>query len=173
MSIFFIADTHFGDKNIINYENRPFSDTIEMQDYIIKKWNDTVKETDTVYVLGDVSNYEHINDETLINLNHMIHSLNGRKELIIGNHDKNINYVNWKYIGFRRVHENPIIIKDFVILSHEPLYTNINMPYVNIFGHVHGNSIYKDFSKQHYCVSVERTDYTPVELQTIIDTMKG
>ncbi|MFR0986288.1 MAG: hypothetical protein ACLSFZ_06955 [Frisingicoccus sp.] len=56
-------------------------------------------------------------------------------------------------------------IEGFWILSHEPLYINENMPYANIFGHVHGNPTYKDFCRQSICVCVERTDYRPISLR--------
>ena len=55
--IYFIADTHFNHANIIKYCNRPFKNTDEMNKYIIRKWNSVVKETDTVYHLGDVVDY--------------------------------------------------------------------------------------------------------------------
>ncbi len=42
MKVFFTADTHFGDSNIIRYENRPFSDIEDMDRTIIKNWNDAV-----------------------------------------------------------------------------------------------------------------------------------
>ena len=41
------------------------------------------------------------------------------------------------------------------------------MPYANLFGHVHNSPIIRDFSAQHFCVSVERIAYTPVSFDEI------
>ncbi len=65
------------------------------------------------------------------------------------------------------------LFKDFWILSHQPLYVNTNMPYANLFGHVHGSPIFSTFSKQHYCVSVERIQYTPISFEEIVITIKS
>ena len=54
MSIFFIADLHFDDENIMNYESRPFSTADEMNAAIIENWNRVVGKDDTVYLLGDI-----------------------------------------------------------------------------------------------------------------------
>ena len=51
--IYFTADTHFSHTNIIKYCDRPFSSAEEMDEVLIKNWNDTVTKNDTVYVLGD------------------------------------------------------------------------------------------------------------------------
>ena len=59
-----------------------------------------------------------------------------------------IHMCGWNTVGFDIVCAYPIIIDEWFILSHEPLYTNTNMPYANIFGHVHGNPEYSNFSKQ-------------------------
>ena len=39
MSVFFLADTHFGDGNILRYENRPFATVEEMDRELIRRWN--------------------------------------------------------------------------------------------------------------------------------------
>ena len=79
---FFIADTHFGHKNIIEYENRPFETTEEMDNTVIENWNKTVKPKDRIWVLGDfvLSNKKRIVE--------LIKLLNGYKIFVIGNHDK-------------------------------------------------------------------------------------
>ncbi len=160
MKVFFTADTHFGDSNIIRYENRPFSDIEDMDRTIIKNWNDTVSENDKVFLLGDFSAYGFEKSCEICN------SLNGEKFLVMGNHDTE----NEKYYyncGFSGVSHYPIIYENFWILSHEPLYVNRNMPYANIFGHVHANPLYKDVSEQSFCVSAERIDYKPIEFGEI------
>ena len=129
---------------------------------LIVNWNKTVKEEDKVYILGDFAFY---GEKRIIEL---IKLLNGYKIFILGNHDRDYSYQWWNTSGFDMVCAYPIIIDEWFILSHEPLYTNTNMPYVNIFGHVHGNPQYSDFSKQHFCVSCERINYTPIELKEII-----
>lgn len=80
MNIYFTSDLHFGHKNVIPYCNRPYKDLEEMHEAIITIWNETVKEGDTVYVLGDFSlNKRWSQDITPL--------LNGNKILISGNHD--------------------------------------------------------------------------------------
>lgn len=161
--IFFIADTHFGDSNILNYENRPFKNTSDMDKTIINNWNSVVKNTDSVYVVGDFGAKKQENQ--------ILEHLNGKKFLIKGNHDiESNNY--YRKAGFLEVYDKPIILNEFWIISHKPLYMNINMPYANIFGHIHNSPLFKDFSSHHYCVSVERINYTPISFEKIIEKMK-
>ena len=154
MSIFFIADTHFGDERILRYENRPFKSVDEMNSEIVKRWNESVKGDDSVYLLGDVGDEYFLKD------------LNGKKFLVKGNHDTKSNE-HYRRAGFCEVYDLPVIFQGFWLLSHEPLYVCQNMPYANIFGHVHANPIYKDFSPQSFCVSVERINYTPISFDEI------
>lgn len=156
--IYFIADTHFSKENIRLYENRPFESVAEMNRAIVQRWNDRVNQEDEVYVLGD---FGADGQEALI-----LRQLNGRKFLVKGNHDVQANQY-YRDCGFEEVYDYPIIIKDFWILSHEPLYVNTNMPYANLFGHVHNSPIFKTYSSQHYCVSAERINYTPISFDDI------
>jgi len=159
---FFIADTHFGGENIRRYENRPFESAAEMDEKLIENWNYVVAEEDTVYVLGDFSDYMDSGKESEI-----LSELNGNKILVMGNHDSHRTPQEWREIGFAECYPMPVIYKNFFMLSHEPLYINSNMPYANFYGHVHANPSYKDASKQSVCVSVERIDYTPVEFEKL------
>jgi len=164
---FFIADTHFGHKNIIDYENRPFSSAEDQDEKLIRNWNDTVKNDDEIFMLGDfaLSNKERIKE--------LVSMLNGYKILVLGNHDRHHSYSFWKESGFDIVSKYPIVVDEWYICSHEPIYVNANMPYANIFGHVHGNKQYRDYSRQHFCVSCERINYTPIDFETIKKAISG
>ncbi len=154
MSVYFIADLHFDDENIRVYENRPFENVEEMNRAIIDNWNSTVSEDDEVYLVGDIGNEKHISE------------LKGRKYLVKGNHDK-LSNEEYRKLGFTEVYDKPIIFNDFWMVSHEPMYVNKNMPYANIFGHVHANPAYRTVSERSYWVGVERIGYTPISFEEI------
>lgn len=55
MRVWFTSDLHFGHKNVIEYSNRPFGDTAEMNRALTDMWKETVSDEDRVYMLGDFS----------------------------------------------------------------------------------------------------------------------
>ena len=172
-----ISDTHFYHNNIINYCDRPFKNTTEMNNYIIEKWNQVVKEDDTIYHLGDFAiGWDKENYQTKKECyKDLMTKLNGNKILIKGNHDWESNnfYLD---IGFKEVYDYLIINNNLLI--HYPIIINkkslsyikdelklfLNQfnidEYRNIFhGHIH-NSNYKP--KKHINVSIENINYTPL-----------
>ena len=77
---FFTSDQHFGHFNIIRLCSRPFETVEEMDEALLSKWNAKVKADDTVYILGDLF-FRAAKVEPILK------ALNGRKHLIVGNHD--------------------------------------------------------------------------------------
>lgn len=130
--IYYIADLHFGHKNVIRFDNRPFPDTENMDEYLIQAWNGRVAEDDTVYVLGDAF---WKNEEGSVNI---MHRLNGHKHLIKGNHDRVHGRLrfHWESISdYAEINDNG----RFVILSHYPIlfYKNQHYGSIMLYGHVH------------------------------------
>ncbi len=163
---FFIADTHFGHEAIIAYERRPFANAAEMDAALIANWNSVVGKDDLVWMLGDfaLAPAERVRE--------VLAALHGKKQLIMGNHDRKRSADFWREAGFDWVSPYPVL-DGVMILTHEPIYVNTNMPYCNIFGHVHGNPEYKDFSAQHACVSAERIGYAPIALEDVVARMQN
>lgn len=161
--VFFIADTHFGSDEIRRYENRPFATVQEMDEQMILRWNSAVSDADEVFVLGDFGAEDRVS--------RILERLRGRKYLVKGNHDIHTNEY-YRGAGFSEVYDMPILYKGFWLLSHDALYVNRNMPYANLFGHVHNNPIVKDYSSQHFCVSAERIAYTPIAFDEIVRIVK-
>lgn len=78
---YFTSDLHFGHARIIELCGRPFASADEMDRALIARWNDVVTPDDTVWVLGD---YALGNRQRALSY---LAELNGRKMLVIGNHD--------------------------------------------------------------------------------------
>ncbi len=155
---FIISDTHIDHKNIIPYENRPFLNLDQMKKEIIKNWNSIVTNEDKVFHLGDVcfGNKEVAKD--------FVSKLNGKKYLIMGNHDKSHSVKWWLDSGFIWVSKYPILYRNFYILSHEPIYINSWIPMINVHGHMHSK---KMESSQYINISCECVNYMPVDFEEI------
>ncbi len=81
---FFIADTHFGHLNILRLSKRPFRTIAEHDEALVQNWNRVVTPDDTVYHLGD---FAYGLDDEGDRLQWLFSRLNGRKHLVLGNHD--------------------------------------------------------------------------------------
>ena len=167
-NIFIIGDPHFWHRAIINYCNRPFATVEEMNETLIKNWNKVVGKQDIVYVLGD---FALCGKDRIIEVGR---ALNGRKRLILGNHD-GASLETYREAGFEYIYNHPIILDEFYILSHCPqTYIQKNGLYANIYAHVHDDPAHVDVSSRTFCASVERSwmMYTPIKFETIKQLMK-
>lgn len=176
METFFTSDLHFGHANIIQYCNRPFASVDEMNAALIERWNDTVSDDDTVYVVGDFAMGKIA--ETLP----LGKQLKGYKILILGNHDRPFD--NWdKWIDrYQEVFDEVIpgqitqlFGRPFAIChfpfegdSHdEDRYVDhrpIDYGYPLIHGHVHDAWKIKD---NQFNVGVDVNDFRPVHIDEI------
>ena len=166
MNRWIISDLHFNHNNIIKYCNRPFENVDEMNTKIISNWNSIVGKDDIVYNLGD---FGFGSKEEIKKLRAQLH---GQQFLILGNHDNHP--MQWYYdCGFNKVYDKPILIEDFILLSHAPINKlTSNMPFINIYGHVHTNNGMQSMYETGICVCVELTNYYPINLDEMIKKIK-
>jgi calcineurin-like phosphoesterase family protein len=174
-SVFLVSDTHFGHAGVCRFlredgtKLRPWNNPDEMDEHMVKVWNETVKPTDKVYHLGDVV----INRKALS----IMHRLNGDKVLIRGNHDifKDEDY-RQHFRELRAYH-----VMNGMILSHIPIHTeSLGRFGVNIHGHLHYNRVKIQkhagatpvIDPRYHCVCVEQTDFRPILFEDVIKRIK-
>lgn len=80
---FYVADTHFRHSKILDMCARPHRDIAAHDDDLIRRWNAVVREDDIVFHLGDFS----LGLGDVDAVRSIFYHLNGKKILIIGNHD--------------------------------------------------------------------------------------
>jgi len=156
MKVFVISDTHFGHENIIKYCSRPFRNAAEMDAVMIRKWNETVTNSDVVIHLGDFALGGREHAERIAS------QLHGKKILILGNHD-HLSENTYRQIGFHTVSRFPILYDDLYLMSHAPLPLSETTCYFNCYGHIHNDPRYTD-TPTSKCFCVERIGYRPVLL---------
>lgn len=166
--IFFTSDLHLGHANVIRFQNRPFADVEEMNKTLICNYNSVVQKEDTVYILGDLA-YRISADEA----NTLISRLNGRKYLILGNHDRQYDESLFEEIThYKEIHE----LGQQFILMHYPIMDWNRMRYgsIHLHGHIHSVGDEYNFENlingiRRYDVGVDANNYYPVPIQKIID----
>ena len=190
---YFTSDTHFGHANIIKYCNRPFKDVSHMNEVLIANWNAVVGEDDVVYHLGDVALGPWTEWDGILT------RLNGRKVLVVGNHDRIFegesekqrdrfaeHYAKW----FDEIHHGYAITNvgdHFPIMSHFPYeadHTN-DARYMEfrpkdegnvlIHGHTHENNIVSRSAKGTLQIHVgaDAWEYTPVSEDQIVTILES
>lgn len=162
MATFVYSDPHFNSEKIIGYGERPFKSVTEMNRTLIANYNAVVGKHDICYWLGDV-----MYDARKEKVSKLLSQLQGRKFLILGNHDRCHSVAWWMNAGFERAFANPVYLAEyFIMLSHEPLPEFGNLrPIVNYHGHIHIQDYEYPNHEQNINVSVEKTNYKPVPLQ--------
>jgi len=101
-AVFLVSDTHFGHAGVCHFTNpddanvklRPWTDPDEMDEEMIRRWNDRVRPTDKVYHLGDVV----INRKALVfRINHTVQQ-NKKLALIYTNLHASTGFVKIKTV---------------------------------------------------------------------------
>jgi calcineurin-like phosphoesterase family protein len=151
---FVIADLHLGHRKIIEFEAayRPFATIEEHDAEIARRWNATVRQKDTVWVLGDVF---------LGRDNHgIIGALHGIKKLVMGNHDCYPMEIYQKY--FSKIF-GATTYGD-CILTHVPVHPcQLESRFRrNVHGHMHSKKL---DDPRYVCVSAEQINLTPILLE--------
>ena len=177
-SVFLVSDTHFGHTGVCRFTRndgvtklRPWDSPEEMDEAMVKAWNERVKPTDKVYHLGDVV----INRKALKTL----HRLNGDKVLIRGNHDIFRDDEYREYFRELRAYH----VMNGMILSHIPVHeASLGRFGTNIHGHLHASRVKKargvdartgkilygtEIDPRYHCVCVEQTDFAPILLEDV------
>lgn len=160
--IFVISDNHFDHANIIRFCKRPFKSTEEMNRYMLEKWNKIIRKRDKVIFLGDLA-YGRGSRSTKYWLN----QVNGDFIFIKGNHDVHVP-------GLEQYKSLIIEYKgEKFYLTHSPADVPASWTGWAICGHHHNNQpvefplINKKTKRMN--VSVELLDYTPIELDELLN----
>lgn len=158
----FVSDNHFGHQNILLYEPiaRPFATLDEMHEVMIERWNSVVRPNDKVYHLGDFA-FGRVNIA-------FASRLNGRKQLVMGNHDI---YPAEAYLQyFTKIHAARFWNK--LILTHIPIHPDCFRK--ECVGNVHGHTHSKSFvDPRYFNCSVEQNNLTPINADIILDRFKN
>ncbi|MEH3098677.1 metallophosphoesterase family protein [Sphingomonas adhaesiva] len=159
MTVFFTADTHFGDHRTINIWRRPFSDTATMDALLIERWNAVVTDDDEVWHLGDVARRPS-------DVPGLLERLRGTKHLIRGNNDPDgtLAAVGWASVGD---YAELDLEGRRLILCHYAFraWNGQHRGTINLHGHSHGRL--KPMPRQ-FDVGVDARSFSPVTLDQLL-----
>ena len=180
--IYVISDCHFGHMQILKYCKRPFKDVEEMDAELIRRWNEVVLPSDTIYHIGDFKmgatpdTFQPVGSRSITEkafIDSIVKQLNGNKIWLKGDHREPPNTVDnakLQYEGYN------------FVMVHEPEKA-FDAGFVPsacnwlLHGHKHNHEL-QDFPffnrrKHRFNVSAELINYRPVPLATLVDIING
>lgn len=171
---FYISDTHFGHEAIIGSCSRPFSSVQEMDEFMIDAWNSVVSNDDIVYHLGDFAfgGPDHAK--------HIFQQLNGRKILILGNHDVDrkgnalpkIAALDWDQPPSSTLFTNDGGERLFLSHYAHRVWPSSNKGSYHFYGHSHANLDSVGLSRD-VGVDVDDVSFTPLSFQYLKSSLPG
>lgn len=163
--LWFSSDLHFGHANIIKYCSRPYASVEEMDEALVANWNAVVAPEDRVILLGDIFFCQADRAKQIMR------RLHGRKELVLGNHDKMIRNQKPVQDTFSQIH--PDLYQEtldgiLVVMSHYPLLTwnRAHRGSFMLHGHSHGKIAF-DPAYRRLDVGVDPNGYAPISWDSI------
>jgi calcineurin-like phosphoesterase family protein len=149
MAVYFTSDLHFWHSRIIEFCSRPFASREEMNEALIYNWNQTVKVDDQIYIAGDFS------FGSATKIQDILKKLNGRKTIILGNHDYEIRKRcdTWAKDYFEHIEKGIYNLRlqdpdatrtkgvQHLVLCHFPIgsWEGMHHGAWDLFGHSHGS----------------------------------
>lgn len=168
---FWTADTHFSHKNIIMHCNRPFENIHEMDETIIKNWNDKVGKQDIVFHLGDFAWKESLE---------YLKRLNGDIRIVLGNHDRDILKTE-KFFAKHEIKNTyfQIIPAEYgvkiggrdIIMSHYSMRSWHKSCHGSWHLYAHSHGCLAPYGKS-WDVGVDNNNFTPLAFEEICETMQ-
>lgn len=133
--IYFTADTHMGHDNIIKYCKRPFPSHVEMDEEILRRFNEVLRPGDVLYHLGDIC-FSTFSPENFLK------RLNTKEvHLILGNHDP-LPIPEYLRRGFRSAREVHRVTVDKIPIDlfhySQRTWRSKGRGGFHLFGHSHG-----------------------------------
>ena len=174
--VFCIADTHFGHQKIIEYCRPQYADTDEMDQDLVYRWNQVVRQQDIVYHMGDVA-LVGSSDERQRYVLDLLCQLHGEIRLVGGNHDNT--WIAEAFDAFYGVRERKRCLMSHIPIHPAQLEDRFKL---NIHGHLHDKEVTCPFhldprmqvtDRRYVCVSVEHTDYAPRPFDDIVKERLG
>lgn len=135
MNYWFTSDTHFGHEKIIEYSKRPYMSIEDMDEDLIRLWNEYVRDGDVVWHLGD------FNFRSRKPTPAYLHRLRGTKHYVEGNHDDKYAakyksaFASYQSVKYLKLYGEKIFLSHY---AHR-VWRSSHRGTWHLYGHSHGD----------------------------------
>ena len=153
--MYLTSGLRFGQADAIERYRRPYKNVEEMDEAMIKNWNEIINDEDLAFVIGDFSMADEDRTKEIIS------RLKGVKSIIMGDTDR-WGTKWWVQNGFQGASMNPLRFDQLkVVLSYKPM---LSCEDLNFFGRSSGSGRLPN----HLCVAADAWELKPVRLVQLI-----